>query len=81
MQLSETLLQWEAAYLTGKRATKEPPARQATEHGRSANGAKTAALQPWRGVVGSHSCRRRTVMAGVLSGKKAMREASREKLQ
>ena len=67
--------------MAGKRATKEPPARQATEHGRRANGANTAALQPWRGVIGSSGCRRRTVMAVVLSGKNPLREASREKLQ
>ena len=67
--------------MAGKRATKEPPARQATEHGRSANGANTEALQPWRGVVGSISCRRRTVMAGVMSGKKPVREAGSEKLR
>ena len=79
--MRETRLEGEAAYLPGKRATKEPPGWQATEHGRSANGANTAALQPWRGVVGSSSCRRRTVMAGVLSGKQPLREASREKLQ
>jgi hypothetical protein len=36
--MRETRLEWEAAYLPGKRATKEPPGRQATEAGRRATG-------------------------------------------